>query len=215
MRKVVGRGVRFERREARGGVLVALPAGLQQIGRRHARSRIAGAPNRVAAVAIEASRAPGKAHGADLAVIGLRIALPCRRVTVAAVVVEGKSLPVARGERCRQVPMRQLGYCRMTIDAPQRFAVHALGKLIRRHVERSHVPVGARRCEALRAVTAETRRIVEVSSVLGACCVRTNEDHQQRDRRRHKFASTHGLSSPSNCSDHCLRSTMRMLTNHL
>ena len=204
MGKVVGRRVRFERCEARRCVLMALLAGLQQVRWRCAGSWIAGRPDRVAAVAIEARSRIGIAQGRDFTVVGLRIALPSPHVTVAAVVVEDKPLPIARGERCREVLVRQVGYCRMTIDAPQCLAVHALGKLIRRHVERSYVPVGARRCEALHAMTAETRPIVEVSSVFGAC-LRTNEDRHQRGRVQHKFAGTHGLFSPSNYRDYCLK----------
>src|SRR5450759_5768828 len=56
-REVVGGGMRLERREARRRVLMALLTGLQQVGWSHARRRIAGAQDGVAAVAVGTGRA--------------------------------------------------------------------------------------------------------------------------------------------------------------
>jgi predicted lysophospholipase L1 biosynthesis ABC-type transport system permease subunit len=64
----------------------------------------------------------------------------------------------------------------MTIDAAQRLAVHAAGKMIRRHEQRARRTVGARRRKSRHAVTAEAGRVGEILGALGDCALHPNED---------------------------------------
>src|SRR5664279_6495100 len=111
MSEVVGGGMRLERREARRRVLMALLAGLQQVGWSHARRRIAGAPDRVAAVAVGTGRAIGKTQGDDLAMIGLRVTLRGLGMASDAVLGDGEPCAVPISGRLCHVVMGQLGYC--------------------------------------------------------------------------------------------------------
>jgi hypothetical protein len=72
--------------------------------------------------------------------------------------------------------MGQLGYCRMTVDAAQYLAMHAAGKMIRRHEQRTRLSIGARRRKSRHAVTAEAGRVVEILGALGDCALHPNED---------------------------------------
>ena len=110
---------------------MAFLAGVQQIGRRHARGRIAGAQDRVAAVAVGTGRAIGKAHDDDLAVIGLGVTLRRLRMASDAVLVDGDPRLLPLGRRPRHVFVRQLGDRRVAVDASdRRLAVHAVGKMV-------------------------------------------------------------------------------------
>ncbi len=168
MREVVGRGVRLERGKARRRVDMALAAGVQQIGRRHARGRIAGAQDGVAAVAVRTGCAIGKTHDDDLAVIRLGVTLRRLRMASDAVLGDGEPRAVPVGRGLRRILMRQFGNRRMAVDAAQRLAVHAVGKLIGRHEQRTRLSVGARCRESRRAVAAEAGGVVEISSALRA-----------------------------------------------
>src|SRR5664279_1181000 len=117
-----------------------------------------------------------KAHDDDLAMIGLRITLRGLRMASDAVLGDGEPRAVPVGKRPWHVLMGQLGYCRMTVDATQRVAVHAAGKLIRGHEQRAHLSVGVWPCVSRAAMAAEACRIVEFSSALRAHGLRPNGD---------------------------------------
>ena len=177
VRKVVGCGVRFESREARRRVGMTILAGLQQVARRHGRCRVARRQDVVRAVAVGTGRDIGIAQCGDLAVIGLQVTLRGLRVAIGAVFVDSKSRSVLVGKRPWHGLMWQRGYGRVAIDAAQpRVAMDAVGELVRRHEQRVHLSVGARPRVSWAAMAAETGRIVEVCSALGARRLRPNED---------------------------------------
>src|ERR1019366_8083719 len=84
----------------------------------------------------------------------------------------------------------------MTVDAAQYLAVHATGKMIRRHEQRTLLSIGARRRKSRHAVTAEAGRVGEILGTLGDCGLYPNEDGRKHDRPQRSFARVHG-SSPS------------------
>src|SRR5664280_1161295 len=108
--------------------------------------------------------------------------------------------------------MGQLGYCRMAVDAAQYLAMHAAGKMIGRHEQRTRLSVGARRRKSRHAVTAEAGRVVEIGSALRARGLHPKEDARQYDRAQRNFASVHD--SPSYASDRRTRGTMYRALYH-